>query len=129
MILGTVWLKDLGPSLWDFTQKTLKFWKNRKTVILQGVIAEGLEVTEGSKLEMQCGLFFLFLFFLSLSSLLLLSATHGFTGDVAVIIWSPSQKFTVDVGPGRQRPGLLAFRGADGPSIGGDTERQLMFFH
>lgn len=25
VILGTEWLKELGPSLWDFSQKTLKF--------------------------------------------------------------------------------------------------------
>lgn len=32
VILGTVWLKSLGPTLWNFSRKTLCFWKEGKCI-------------------------------------------------------------------------------------------------
>lgn len=30
VMLGTVWLKSLEPTLWDFSKKTLRFWKEER---------------------------------------------------------------------------------------------------
>lgn len=49
VILGTVWLKNLGPTLWDFTQKTLRFWKDGK-VTLQGTFHKEIDLIEGKLL-------------------------------------------------------------------------------
>lgn len=36
VILSTVWLKSLDPTLWNFSNKILQLWKNGKVVKLQG---------------------------------------------------------------------------------------------
>lgn len=33
IILGTVWLKSIRPTLWDFDNLTLKFWKGTKELV------------------------------------------------------------------------------------------------
>lgn len=47
MILGTVWLKNLGPTLWDFNRRTLQFWRVGKVIILQGVSSKGIDLVKG----------------------------------------------------------------------------------
>lgn len=49
VILGTVWLKSLGPTLWDFNRKTLRFQKEGKAITLQGVTNKGVDLV-GDKL-------------------------------------------------------------------------------
>lgn len=46
VILGTLWLKSLGPTLWDFSHKTLQFWKDGKVVNLQRVFQKEVNVIE-----------------------------------------------------------------------------------
>lgn len=50
IILGTVWLKSLGPTIWDFSQHTLKFWKKGESVTFQGVRPGPLELVDGEVL-------------------------------------------------------------------------------
>lgn len=46
VILGMVWLKSLGSTLWDFTRKTLHFWKKGRAITLQGVPSKEIDVIE-----------------------------------------------------------------------------------
>lgn len=50
VILGTIWLKSLGSTLWDFTQKTICFWKDGKEVTLQGTFYKEMDIIEGKLL-------------------------------------------------------------------------------
>lgn len=50
VILRTVWLKSLGPTLWDFTSKTLQLWREGRSVLLKGVSTEEMDVVKGKVL-------------------------------------------------------------------------------
>lgn len=50
IVLGTIWLRSLGPTIWDFSQHTLKFWRNDNSITLQGVRPGPLELIEGKEL-------------------------------------------------------------------------------
>lgn len=51
VILGTVWLKGLGSSLWDFGNRTLSFWVEGKEIILHGIQPRPLEIVEGETMN------------------------------------------------------------------------------
>lgn len=51
VILGTVCLQSLGPTLWDFTSKTLKLWQESKPIILRGISPSAIELTRREKLD------------------------------------------------------------------------------
>lgn len=44
VLLHTVCLQSLGPTLWDFSRKTLKFWQNKKPILLQRVSLSAMEI-------------------------------------------------------------------------------------
>lgn len=48
VILVTVWPQSLGPSLWDFNKRTLKFWRKGKPITLQGIQSGKIDVVEGN---------------------------------------------------------------------------------
>lgn len=50
VILGTVWLKSLGPTLWDISLKTMRFWKDEKEITLQGVFHTEIDIVESKLL-------------------------------------------------------------------------------
>lgn len=51
VILGTIWLKNLDLTLWDFNKRTLHFWKEGRNITLQGVQPETVDVLEGKILN------------------------------------------------------------------------------
>lgn len=50
IILGTIWLRSLGPTIWDFSNHTLKYWQRGKTITLKGVKPGLIEMIEGESL-------------------------------------------------------------------------------
>lgn len=44
IVSGTVWPRSLGPTIWNFSDHTLKYWKEGKSVLFQGVHASELDV-------------------------------------------------------------------------------------
>lgn len=51
VILGTVWLKGMGPSLWDFGSHTLSLWAQGRRITLQGVQSHPLKVMKGETID------------------------------------------------------------------------------
>lgn len=47
VILGTMWQKRLGPTLWDFQNQTLNSWDNDKDVLYKEVQSGGVDVVDG----------------------------------------------------------------------------------
>ncbi|TXG65836.1 hypothetical protein EZV62_007111 [Acer yangbiense] len=53
IVLGTQWLRTLGPIVWDFARLQMKFQINEKHVILQGIsITEDKVIVEGELAHM-----------------------------------------------------------------------------
>lgn len=51
IILGTVWLSQFGPTLWDFKRHTLKFWRHGSPVIFKGTSPSNIEVIDREVLK------------------------------------------------------------------------------
>ncbi|KAA8548911.1 hypothetical protein F0562_000595 [Nyssa sinensis] len=51
IVLGTQWLRTLGPIIWDFSRLQMRFQVNGKDVTLQGLSAPKDKVVEDSKLN------------------------------------------------------------------------------
>lgn len=47
IILGIVWLRGLGPTVWDFSNHTLKYWHEGRDVILRRVKPCPVKMIEG----------------------------------------------------------------------------------
>lgn len=41
---GAMWLKGLGPTMWDFNKHTLKFWREDRVVTFQRIQATAVDV-------------------------------------------------------------------------------------
>lgn len=52
VILSTVWLKRLGPNLWDFHNQTLKLWVGDKEILYKGVQSGGVDVVDEETMKM-----------------------------------------------------------------------------
>lgn len=50
IILGTMWLRKLGPTTWDFLNHTLRYWQGEKPITLRGVRPSPVELIEGESL-------------------------------------------------------------------------------
>lgn len=55
IILGTVWLRSLAPTIWDFPNHTLTYWQGGKPITLRGVKPGPVEMIEGESLGRQGG--------------------------------------------------------------------------
>lgn len=47
IVLGTVRLKSLGPTIWYFSKHTMKYWRKDRAVRLQGVQFSRVDVVNG----------------------------------------------------------------------------------
>lgn len=50
-ILGIVWLKSIGPTLWDFQKQTLRVWKDEKEIIYKGIQLGVVDVVDGETMN------------------------------------------------------------------------------
>ena len=50
VVLGTQWLRTLGPIQWDFEKLLMKFLKDGKEIVLHGVTCSRIKVTPDQSL-------------------------------------------------------------------------------
>lgn len=51
IILGTVWWKDLGPTLWDFSRVFLQFWGGGRSITLHEVLSTPVDMSGSDLLD------------------------------------------------------------------------------